>query len=812
MSTPPRGWTAKDGYGYPVAPRIVSSQTNPAACNSIPYYSYHIPFGAGSPPDTYTVVPPKPGPPSAVSATVGTSRTMQVLFSRVYSEGTSPVTSYVATATPAGGGPEKTCTAGPEAAGDYGQVGTGTGCTLSGVTNGVAYTVTVAAVNASGAGTPAGADKPATPVGVPDAPTGVRVDPRYYSFYVNLNITWVAPADTGGAEIYQYRVTATTAGKTYTCVWTTANTGGLACPLSVALGNNTYTVLVTAANSYGEAASVPISVSTGTPPPAPTGVTATAEDSAIWVAWTPPTTPYPGTITGYKAAAWLSGGVVPSSTCTTGAAGTGCRLTGLVNGSGYQIAAYTLAGEFFSPAALAPSWVTPASTPGIPAAVAASASDRAIAVTWGPTTEPNRTPAASYTATATPAAVNSFISPGSCTVAAPATTCTIPGLVNGAVYDVAVTAANAQGTSDRAGAALPVVPALTTVNLPTKVSAGNTYRLTAGTPDATLFANVTVTGAEGPGHLTTYPCRQGKPLASNHNFTTGVSRAVYTVVKADAAGDVCIFASATAHLIWDQGGDNLIAGAGGLSPVVAHSPVRKYDSRTVGAGARLPGGATVTIRAGTPGQTILGHVTVTQAAGIGYITAYPCAAGRPTASNLNYTAGATIPNLVAVAADANGDICLYTANATHLIWDQEMETAALSGHTPVRKLDTRTSADGAAKVPAGGIRRVHVGGAGQQVLGTLTVTAADGGGYTTVYTCSEPRPNASASNFQAGVTIANFAAARADANGDICLYTTATTHLIWDQSVEEAAASTDINVRKSPLRILDTRLNAASQG
>lgn len=810
---PAIGWDAQTGWGTPSMQRLLYPGYTTNCDITVNSRAYLLPM----PVDTYTAVRTTPTPPSKAAVYLAGTRSLHVTWDPTLYHGTTDLTGYTATAT-GPDGDRRTCQAPPTAANT--EAGAGAGCTITGLTNAVPYRVTVTASNTSGTSEPSapapgeyGLGDTTRPYGAPDPVTAVTATPGPVPY--QLIVAWKPPADTGGAWISSYRVLArdgaTIAG---TCGGTT---GDLVLPTYTCTITNlpattkTYTITVEATNDYGTTISTPITATTVGPPPAPAGVTGTAADGAIAVTWTPPSVPYPGTISGYRATATSSS--YPDASCDTAAGGRACTLTGLTNGVSYEVAVYSLVGQTLSPAALAPARVTPnPSTPGVPAAVAASASDRAIAVTWGPTTEPNRTPAAAYTATATPAAVNSFISPGSCTVAAPATTCTIPGLVNGAVYDVVVTAANAQGTSSGAGAALPVVPALTTVNLPTKVSAGNTYRLAAGAPDATLFANVTVTSAEGPGHLTTYPCRLGKPLASNHNFTAGVSRAVYTVVKADAAGDVCIYASATAHLVWDQGGDNLIVGTGQTSPVVAHSPVRKYDSRTVGAGARLPAGATATIRAGAPGQTILGHVTVTQAAGIGYITAYPCTAGRPTASNLNFTLGATVPNLVAVAADTNGDICLYTSTATHLIWDQEMETAALSGHTPVRKLDTRTSADGAAKVPAGGIRRVHVGGAGQQVLGTLTVTAAEGGGFTTVYTCSDPRPNASASNFQAGVTIANFAGARADANGDICLYTTATTHLIWDQSVEEAAASTDINLRPSPLRILDTRLTAASQG
>ena len=51
------------------------------------------------------------------------------------------------------------------------------------------------------------------------------------------------------------------------------------------------------------------------------------------------------------------------------------------------------------------------------------------------------------------------------------------------------------------------------------------------------------------------------------------------------------------------------------------------------------------------------------------MTAYPCGMKRPTASNLNYTAGQTIPNLVISKIGAGGKVCLYTLADTDLVVD-----------------------------------------------------------------------------------------------------------------------------------------------
>jgi hypothetical protein len=53
----------------------------------------------------------------------------------------------------------------------------------------------------------------------------------------------------------------------------------------------------------------------------------------------------------------------------------------------------------------------------------------------------------------------------------------------------------------------------------------------------------------------------------------------------------------------------------------------------------------------------------------GYVTVYPCASGRPDASNLNFTNGQVIPNTVIAPVDPNGNICFYSYGKTHILAD-----------------------------------------------------------------------------------------------------------------------------------------------
>ena len=57
------------------------------------------------------------------------------------------------------------------------------------------------------------------------------------------------------------------------------------------------------------------------------------------------------------------------------------------------------------------------------------------------------------------------------------------------------------------------------------------------------------------------------------------------------------------------------------------------------------------------------NVTVTGPTGTGYVTVYDDGATLPLASNLNFVAGQTVPNLVIARVGANGKVALYNGSA-----------------------------------------------------------------------------------------------------------------------------------------------------
>jgi hypothetical protein len=112
------------------------------------------------------------------------------------------------------------------------------------------------------------------------------------------------------------------------------------------------------------------------------------------------------------------------------------------------------------------------------------------------------------------------------------------------------------------------------------------------------------------------------------------------------------------------------------------SPVRVFDTRpeapagvvvvpkmAVSAGGVLK--VKVTGVAGVPSSGVGAvslNVTVTQPAGPGFVTVYPCG-DRPLASNVNFVAGQTVPNAVIAPVSAQGEVCFYSMATTHLLAD-----------------------------------------------------------------------------------------------------------------------------------------------
>ena len=182
-----------------------------------------------------------PDAPVDVAATAGRG-SATVTWTAPSDEG-SPITGY--TVTSSGG---QTC------------VTASTTCTVTGLTNGTAYTFTVTATNAQGTGLPSAPSAPITPSTVPDAPTGVVATAGNGS----ATVTWNAPFNEG-SPVTGYTVTASNSNPPKTCT----TTGATTCSISGLANGATYTFTVKATNANGTG-----SASTPSSPVVPTSNTA----------------------------------------------------------------------------------------------------------------------------------------------------------------------------------------------------------------------------------------------------------------------------------------------------------------------------------------------------------------------------------------------------------------------------------------------------------------------------------------------------------------------------------------------------------
>ena len=177
-----------------------------------------------------------PGAPTIGTATAGNAQTI-VAFTAPASNGGSPITGYTVTSNP----------------GNITGTGSTSPITVTGLTNGTAYTFTVVATNANGNSLPSSASNSVTPSTVPGAPTvGTATEGN-----AQVTVTFTAPASNGGSAITGYTVTSNPGNITGS---------GSASPITVTgLTNGTaYTFTVIATNANGN--SLPSSASNSVRP------------------------------------------------------------------------------------------------------------------------------------------------------------------------------------------------------------------------------------------------------------------------------------------------------------------------------------------------------------------------------------------------------------------------------------------------------------------------------------------------------------------------------------------------------------------
>lgn len=196
-----------------------------------------------------------------------------------------------------------------------------------------------------------------------------------------------------------------------------------------------------------------------------------------------------------------------------------------------------------------------------------------------------------------------------------------------------------------------------------------TVRGPDGSVPAAASVNLTATEAAAGGYVTAYPCDAARSETSVLNFRPGVDIANRVFVDLDSAGRLCLWASAGVHLLVDLEG--VFSATDGLaSPIRLQLPARVIDTRSdIGTTDPLRAGEERRLDLGAASGGVLAEVTLVSPAAAGYLTLYPCDAGRSETSVINAPRQTNVANTVLLRTDGDGQICAWSSMATELLVD-----------------------------------------------------------------------------------------------------------------------------------------------
>jgi len=281
------------------------------------------------------------------------------------------------------------------------------------------------------------------------------------------------------------------------------------------------------------------------------------------------------------------------------------------------------------------------------------------------------------------------------------------------------------------------------------------------------------------------------------------------------------------------------AGVAG-SRYVSISPDRILDSRGPNGGwnARLGNNATRSLKvaggslpAPITATAVVLNVTAVESTAPSFLTLFPTGSPRPTAgSNLNFSAGQIIPNLVTVKVGTNGNVDFYNAVGTvnvvaDMVGYYEVDAGdRFNPLTPDRLLDSRITAP-SAWTPAGALnqgqtKQLQITGRGgvptTATSAIVNITAVEGSAqsFLMAYPTGSPQPvQASNLNFLPGQIIPNLAIVKLGTGGRINLFNAqGSVNVIVDVVGYFEPSVGSYFHELEPDRILDTRLNNGLTG
>jgi hypothetical protein len=344
-----------------------------------------------------------------------------------------------------------------------------------------------------------------------------------------------------------------------------------------------------------------------------------------------------------------------------------------------------------------------------------------------------------------------------------------------------------------------------------------------GSDGGAAINNYQVTPWIGSSPQATIPIGSTTPAFTVTGLADGTSY-TFTVTASNTAGTGPPSAASNA----------VVPGRGAYKPL---TPARILDTR-IGLGAPAgqvgPGGRLdlqISGRGGIPSgvSAVVLNVTVTGTNADSWLTVWPAGIPMPLASNLNWTAGKTVPNLVEVAVGAGGKVSLFNGRGyTDVIADVAGYVATpqvspgfdglYNPIVPTRVLDTRYGTGGVTVAPVGPGQTIKIRVAGttvpssaEAVVLNVVVTNPTAPSYLIVYPTGAAQPLASNLNFVAGQTVPNRVIVKVGTGGWVSFFNGyGTTEVVadlggWFTDGTDLSAVGSRFVGVTPSRIVDTR-------
>jgi hypothetical protein len=317
--------------------------------------------------------------------------------------------------------------------------------------------------------------------------------------------------------------------------------------------------------------------------------------------------------------------------------------------------------------------------------------------------------------------------------------------------------------------------------------------------DATgVVMNVTAVDPTLASHVDVWPSGASRPNVSNLNVTAGQTVANLVTAKVGAGGRVSIANNAgSVDVVVDLVGYFQADPSGSrLTPVV---PIRIIDTRAdpiyhIGPVSRLgpsPAAQNVTVVGGSTGvpagaTAVVANVTVVDPSAASHLDVWPAGDPHPNASNINFVAGQTVPNLVVVRVGVGNEISVANqAGSVDVIVDivgyyrVDPSASGFVALDPTRIADTRSDLS----YHVGPLTRFDdqshdlmvTGGAGgiptdaTAVVANVIAVDPSMASHLDVWPAGSSRPEASNLNFIAGETVPNLVVVKIGSGGKISL-------------------------------------------